>query len=335
MLLTGVISDTADIRLGGSSPDIMNSGNGWFFVAKYNSSAVKQWAFALKHYSTGPQYGNYPDKIRCDANNNVYIAGILRDTVDFDPGPAIKKVYAFQKFWSDAFVAKYTSTGTLIYAAALGGADDDYLNGFDVGKNNTLYFNFQAFSASFDVDFTSGVQTYTKAASFDHVILHSDSNGAPLKVFDVSTPYTDYFFTDIDEFDGSLHLVGQTGNAADYDPSPTASFTPASFGTFDMTVTRYKYYATTPTVSTVGLEKDNISTDTPIIFPNPTERFVKVERLPSPGLVNVFNNVGQKVLSAEISTDRTIDLGGLANGIYFLEVKSDEGNSVFKVVKKF
>jgi len=45
--------------------------------------------------------------------------------------------------------------------------------------------------------------------------------------------------------------------------------------------------------------------------------------------------VGQKVLSAEISTDRTIDLGGLANGIYFLEVKSDEGNSVFKVVKKF
>jgi hypothetical protein len=55
------------------------------FVAKYNSAMALQWAFALGE-------GIYPHGIVTDATGNVYIAGVISDTIDFDPGAGVSLI---------------------------------------------------------------------------------------------------------------------------------------------------------------------------------------------------------------------------------------------------
>jgi hypothetical protein len=80
------------------------------------------------------------------------------------------------------------------------------------------------------------------------------------------------------------------------------------------------------TLTTIGNLESPISEL--YIYPNPTQNELTISNLPLSfkGLVSIYNSVGQLIQSEEKSGSQIIlQIGKLSNGIYFIQVKSDNG----------
>ncbi len=66
------------------------------------------------------------NKVVVDGENNTYVAGTFAGIVDFDPGPGVANQTSLGL--NDTFVAKYSSTGVLLWAHRLGGNNDTTVN---------------------------------------------------------------------------------------------------------------------------------------------------------------------------------------------------------------
>lgn len=77
------------------------------------------------------------------------------------------------------------------------------------------------------------------------------------------------------------------------------------------------------------------------IFPNPTNRLINIHTLDTnckedPILVKIYDTIGRNIQSTELSrsnSEHEIDLGIIADGIYYLELKSNEFTTLKKIVK--
>lgn len=174
--------------VGGSNatPDI--------FVAKYNSSMALQWAFSLGGENPETSGGLVPSNICTDASGNVYIAGTLADTIDFDPGSGTTLLYPSSSSGAYAergFIAKYSPSGALVWARTIdennpdnGGAAWSRL--YDLVINSAgdrLYYTADVIQHPKDVDITSGklIIPYTSACqsicNFYSYYANMDLNG--------------------------------------------------------------------------------------------------------------------------------------------------------------
>ncbi|MCI0535158.1 MAG: putative Ig domain-containing protein, partial [Verrucomicrobiales bacterium] len=134
--LCGHFSGTVDFDPGPGSTTLTSLGDEDVYVAKYNFNGSLIWARRAGNTAQDRSYA-----LTVDALGNVYVIGLFRGTVDFDPGPGPLNVTAVGD--SDAFVWKLDSTGALAWvrvlqgtgpdaawgAVALDGAGDVYLSG--------------------------------------------------------------------------------------------------------------------------------------------------------------------------------------------------------------
>ena len=89
------------------------------FIAKYDTSGTLQWQRTL-----GGASGDYGWGIAVDSSGNVYVAG---------------QTYSQGAGSSDAFIAKYNTSGTLQWQKVLGGANLDYGFGIALDSSNNVY----------------------------------------------------------------------------------------------------------------------------------------------------------------------------------------------------
>ncbi len=106
---------------------IYNNGGQDFYVIKYNSSGIMQWAFNI-----GGVGDDAALKIKLDASNNVYVAGRFTDTVDFNPGTGTASFISHGGF--DIFLAKYDNNGIFQWVNTFGDSLND--QAWDVAINN-------------------------------------------------------------------------------------------------------------------------------------------------------------------------------------------------------
>src|SRR5688500_8844248 len=79
-------------------------------------TADYSFAFKLGGSASSSEVAN---AVTTDAAGNVFVAGQFSGTVDFDPGAGATNLTALGP--TDAFVAKYSSSGALTWARRLGG----------------------------------------------------------------------------------------------------------------------------------------------------------------------------------------------------------------------
>jgi hypothetical protein len=137
------------VNFGGGG--LTSAGGDDIFLAKYSGNGSYVWA---KRF--GSTSNDYANSVAIDSSNNIVMTGAFQGTVDF-AGGTLTSAHLY-----DIFVAKYTSTGSYLWAERSGSAINQF--GYDVAVNGASNIAVTGYFENI-VDF--GYGTHTSAGSFD------------------------------------------------------------------------------------------------------------------------------------------------------------------------
>ena len=176
-----------------------------------------------------PQAGtdaNWAVGVALDDAGNVYAGGTFWGQVEFDPDPlglAIRTAYGY----SDAYVAKYTPDGDLLWAGTLSGNGYEELTGIAVDGDGAVYAT-GTFTGTVDFDPGAAVLNITSAGKHDGFVVKLDTTGALAWARTFGGPEDDFANAiDLERFvDGSgarwrVWVAGGFAGTPDFDPGPT------------------------------------------------------------------------------------------------------------------
>lgn len=133
------------------------------FILKLDANADFVWAKQL----AGNDSGTSQD-IAVDANSNVYITGIFRSLVDFDPSSTVFNLTSAGNY--DVFILKLDVNGDFVWAQRLGASSTDTGRGLALDANDNVHVT-GYFQSTVDFDFSSAVFNLTSVGNVDAFIL--------------------------------------------------------------------------------------------------------------------------------------------------------------------
>lgn len=138
---------------GGATPAEANA-----FVTKLNPTGS---ALVYSSYMGGGGYGlsDAGIAIKVDGEGYAYLTGITGTRPDIFTGDRFPIVNAFQtepgggfsSYFNDAFVAKLTPQGALVYSSYLGGSDEEVGNGIAIDASGNVYVTGATHSVDFPI----------------------------------------------------------------------------------------------------------------------------------------------------------------------------------------
>jgi len=151
--LTGVYRNLVDFG-GGTLPSFLGNN---IFIASFTASGAHRWSKGFGGSDT--ESGRV---VAVDSNNNVYITGHFRGSVDF--GGTAKTSAGLD----DIFLMSFTSSGTLRWVQAFGSGGNDAGQALVVDSSNNLYLlsTFQQTVSFGSSSFTTGGLTDSALVSF-------------------------------------------------------------------------------------------------------------------------------------------------------------------------
>jgi hypothetical protein len=124
--------------------------------------------------SAGAAGQEYSKDIDIDNQGNIISAGYFFNTVDFDPSVGTNNRTSVG--FADNYIAKYTSTGTLIWATSFGSTGIDIPHSVVTDNNNNIILT-GYFSNTCDFDPSASVAVRTSNGGRDAYIVKYDANG--------------------------------------------------------------------------------------------------------------------------------------------------------------
>ncbi|HQZ65816.1 MAG TPA: putative Ig domain-containing protein, partial [Planctomycetaceae bacterium] len=112
-----------------------------------------------------------------DTSGNLYVAGEFSGTVDFDSGPGVSSLSSVDGS-SDYFIAKYTSSGALLWVKTIGGPTSESADldiALDLAGN---VYVLTRFAGTLDFDPGPGVSQLVSAGGSDIALLKLTSGGS-------------------------------------------------------------------------------------------------------------------------------------------------------------
>jgi len=82
---------------------------------------------------------------------------------------------------------------------------------------------------------------------------------------------------------------------------------------------------------TLGLQENNLTDLDISIYPNPIDAFINIQTNHDIDSIELYNILGKLVLQ---TTTKTIDAKELGSGVYFLKIKTRDGNLTKRIIKK-
>ena len=167
--VTGYFSGTVDFHPGLTTLNLTSAGQRDAFLLNLNYNGTFNWAKRMGGAGNdeGKSVKSYP-------NGDIYMAGPFSGTADFNPSSAVANLVSAGN--SDAFIAKYTSTGAYTWAKRMGGSDADMSTALTLVGNDIVTVG--TFSATADFNPGSGTANLTSAGGRDVFVSRLDTNGA-------------------------------------------------------------------------------------------------------------------------------------------------------------
>lgn len=161
--VTGYYWSTVDFGGG----NVTSNGNWDAFLLKLDSSGTFQW---VKSY--GSNYNDLGRDVAIDSNDNIYMLGNYRYTVDFGGGDEINNNN------SDIFLVKFNSSGVFQWVYTAGASEADDSRALALDSNDNLYI-----TGSFRDTVNFGGGNITAANLDDLFILKLNSSGAYQNIY--------------------------------------------------------------------------------------------------------------------------------------------------------
>ena len=291
------------------------------FVQKMDSSGNFVWVRSL---GTTAGAGH---AIGADNSGNVYTAGSFNGTADFDPGSGVANLTS--NGFSDIFIQKMDSNGNFIWARSIGGNSSDRTRSISLDASSNIYIT-GGYRGTVDFDPGSGTANLTSAGVEDIFILNLDSLGNFIWVKSFGGTLNDIGESISTDASGNIYTVGNFRSTVDFDPNLGTSFL-TSAGSDDIFIHKMS-------PMTTGLTTNKQNNSIPLVtYPNPTNGSVHIkfdQEINNLELV-VLDITGKVVFKQSYIrlSNTSIELPS-TSGIYFLNIKTDESQSIVKLIKE-
>ena len=291
------------------------------FITKYAPDGTVLWAKSV----IGSSWDGSND-VSTDASGNVYvIGGFSSDSISF----GTTTLYNSDNW--EIFIAKYAPDGTFLWAKASEGVSYYIASGLSISSD--IFGNVFVTGLFNNPTITFETSTITNASNsgyYDDIFIAKYApNGSVLWVKSVGNIKFDYGMGVSTDASGNVYVTGGFS-------SPTISFgtytlTNSGAPEFDTDIFIAKYSG----VST-GLN-EAFTNNQLIISPNPTTSSITLNLLALKNSnISITTLTGTEVgnYNTQNTSTQTIDISHLANGVYFVSLKSEEGVLTKKIIKQ-
>lgn len=275
------------------------------FVARMDKQGNILWA----ENAGGSDWDESSDVV-ADSSGNAYICGYFKSgTIDFN-GIVLNNTSGG---FNDVFVAKYDSTGNVIWAKKAGGNGDDYANAIDLMKNgglclsgacNSINAGFDTFNINNNGLFDVFVVGYNTSGNVQWV---KNVGGSGIEgCYTICTGNQDNIYITAGFFSDSL--VFGNYNIFNAGANNSSDIFTACLGANNGS-------------GFVQLQEKNNCIK---VFPNPANDRFFVAVPDDASQITVFNYSGQIVKSLFTQNENIFAFEPAENGIYFIQVKTSE-----------
>ncbi len=293
------------------------------FMAKYSPQGAFIWAYVFG----GTLGSDRVNGITSDENNNVYIVGEYRDTVDFAPTGLV--VNAISTGLKDAYLAKYNSNKVLQWVKTFGNANDN--ESFkDLSYQNGRLFTTGSFANDLMLNNQSLMPLYSNDLS-DAMVAVFDSNGVAQQSFAIGSSLADEGLM-IQPNNNHVIVGGYYRDSIDFALDTNVSIATCTGG-YDLFVAEYNM---DDIVSKIKSTKNEILGLN--LYPNPNigNFNVNFTEQKISGVLEVYDLNGQLMHSEYVapwSNTKQVNLQHqLSNGMYALRLSFGEQMGVVKFV---
>ncbi|MDQ3072479.1 MAG: hypothetical protein M3Q97_04335 [Bacteroidota bacterium] len=207
---TGTFTAIGDFDPGPGSANLVSEGGSDIFIAKYTASGNYEWAISI-----GGASNDGGSCIITDDNDNIYLVGYFRDTVDFDPGPGTSDIIS--SGGQDIFIAKYDPNGNYLWAKGIGGAETEGVFGLTSDTDGNIFLT-GFYSGTVDFDPGSGTANLTAVGTLDIFFAKYDADGNYNLAKSIGGKYDDLGYSIAIDADANIYITGTYGHDADFDP---------------------------------------------------------------------------------------------------------------------
>ena len=173
--ITGRFVGTVDFDPSPNSASLTASGITSGFLAQYDENGAYQWALKLRSTNFGSN--TIPQGVFADPVGDIYVCGGLSGTVDFDPG--INAANLTSVGGTDIFLARYTQSGSYLWAINIGGTLGDEANAVTADVDQAFMAGY--FQNSLDVDPGVGNTTVSSAGGTDMLMVQLIAASLPVE----------------------------------------------------------------------------------------------------------------------------------------------------------
>ena len=213
--VVGKYRNTVDFDPGSGAFLMTSEGESDIFILKLDANGQFLWVKGI-----GGSSFDYANDIKVDANGDLFITGVFKNTVDFDPGSSTHNLTSNGQY--DAFVLKMDNNGNHIWSVSYGGGGYDYGNEIDVDSFGNIWV-IGSFRNTVDFNPGSATSDKTSVGGEDIYVLKLNFLGNFLSVQTMGgTDNDNPLSLAIDAF-GFLFVTGTFGGTADFNPGNTTT----------------------------------------------------------------------------------------------------------------
>lgn len=177
VLNAGVYAGEIDFDPGTGTTNLASVGSEEVFFNKLDSAGNFIWAKSTTGAGSSVAELN---AFTVDQKGNLYAAGFVNNTVDFDPGTGVANLTAAT---TDAFMVKLDSTGNYKWAKQIAGSGTAIARAISIDGSGSVY-TAGSFKDTCDFDPNSGVSNMMSAVGKDAIYIHkmvcSDTSSSTL-----------------------------------------------------------------------------------------------------------------------------------------------------------
>lgn len=237
VFLSGQFFGTKDFDPSPSTFNLTSNGNSDAYLAKYNSAGAFQWAL-----NVGSIASDFATCVVTDNLGNVFLSGTFQGTVDFDPTATVYNVTSYGLY--DAFLAKYNSSGGLVFANTIGGTNTDVSKDIGIDASDNPYIT-GFFYGTADFDPSPATATISSLGQNEIFVAKYNSAGQYQYAFSIGNTSLDEGTSISVSLGGDFYIGGSFENTVDFNPSVGINNLTSS-GNLDAFIAKYSDCLTPP-----------------------------------------------------------------------------------------